>query len=485
MAKIQDRGVIMIVLFGLALLAAVTVPHDLLDVTDVKDYSDTAKFFAGEYSAKQRSSHSILYGWLLGPIVRLSGSFWLIKFASVFWIVLTIVSLYYISGKNRKTLILFVLSPFIWYMAPWLNPVPIIGFLFLWAYFFIKRFELQGRIRDLFLFGLCLGLSIGFWDTALYFSVLYLVAFFYNKKLYHLGLVILSILIGLIPKFLLDFLIYGIPVYGIGKNFLALISFALSGGIYNPIYAIPGFRDYLILLPFIPFYFYLIYKRSNFVRNRGIVLFLTLSLLFILFLNPQIRVLLAITPILILLLGGWLNTRQFRKQAIIFGALSILVVTPYLAQINYDTNAANFEKYLAKFPDIEYNDTRMGKLIAEDLEKIEQEFSGESFVVGNKRDNYRILAHYYWGEDIEEFISIEDYELFLAGEDVIATKRVSSQAGGDFRREIWIEVGIGKNPRDVTDYESVKYGLSLGTDLNLEGFEFVKEYGLLRLFEKS
>ena len=116
-------------------LAVVTVPHDLLDVTDVTDYSDTAKFFAGQYQAKYRSSHSIIYGLLLSPYVKLTGSFFVLKLITVFWLFLLIVSLYYISEKNKKTLWLFVTAPFIWYMAPWLSPVPIVALLFLWAYF--------------------------------------------------------------------------------------------------------------------------------------------------------------------------------------------------------------------------------------------------------------------------------------------------------------------------------------------------------------
>jgi len=47
------------------ILAFITVPHDVLDATDIKDYTDTAKFFAGDYAAKQRASHSILYGLML------------------------------------------------------------------------------------------------------------------------------------------------------------------------------------------------------------------------------------------------------------------------------------------------------------------------------------------------------------------------------------------------------------------------------------
>ena len=71
--------IILITVLLLVVLALITVPHDLLDATDVYDYTDTAKFFAGEYSAKYRSSHSIMYGLLLSPYVELTGNFILLK----------------------------------------------------------------------------------------------------------------------------------------------------------------------------------------------------------------------------------------------------------------------------------------------------------------------------------------------------------------------------------------------------------------------
>ena len=39
--------------------------------TDAGDYTDVAKFFAGDYSAKIRTSHSLLYGALHAPLVDL------------------------------------------------------------------------------------------------------------------------------------------------------------------------------------------------------------------------------------------------------------------------------------------------------------------------------------------------------------------------------------------------------------------------------
>ena len=145
MLRMKNNAIILFVIISLFLLALITVPRDLLEATDVPDYSDTAKFFAGEYKAKYRSSHSIMYGLMLSPYVKLTESFFILKYASVFWLSLLILSIYYISNKDKRTLILFITSPFLCYMSPWLSPVPIVSLLFLWTYHFIAKFEKEEK----------------------------------------------------------------------------------------------------------------------------------------------------------------------------------------------------------------------------------------------------------------------------------------------------------------------------------------------------
>ena len=73
--KIKPWLIILTTALLLFILAAITVPHGLLDVTDLNDYSDTAKYFAGDYKAKFRAGHSIFYGFMLSPYVAFTKSF--------------------------------------------------------------------------------------------------------------------------------------------------------------------------------------------------------------------------------------------------------------------------------------------------------------------------------------------------------------------------------------------------------------------------
>ena len=483
MLRMKNNAIILFVIISLFLLALITVPRDLLEATDVPDYSDTAKFFAGEYKAKYRSSHSIMYGLMLSPYVKLTESFFILKFASVFWLSLLILSIYYISNKDKRTLILFITAPFIWYMSPWLSPVPIVSLLFLWTYHFIAKFEKEEKIKYIIYAGVLAGLASVFWDAALYFSIIFLISFLYNKKFFFSWIFLLALLIGLLPRLIVNQVLFNFAFFEILKNFLALSSFLFEGGIYEQGYSSPSLVPFLIVFTFIPFYFYSFYKKTSLIKYKKTMIFLTLSILFIL-LNPQIRVLLPIIPIIILILGRELNAKRYKRQLIIFSILSLLVILPYLVQAKYETNNRNFEVAIQEFPNFELKYPTTKELIKSDLDEIAKEYPDQIFVVGNINDAYIKLAHVYWGDDIKEFISMEDYNLFLNNQETIAKKEIRTDAKINARRELRIIIDWRKNSKDKTDYDSIRYAISIDKELGLENFRFVKKYKTLYLFEK-
>ena len=123
-----------ILLITLILLLIITLSTQYVGITDIGDYTVPAKFFAQEYDAKLRTSHSVIYGLMHSPFVKLTQNFTFMKISSVLWLFLTILSVYYISNKNKKALLLVITTPIIWYMAPWINPIQLSSLLFLWAY---------------------------------------------------------------------------------------------------------------------------------------------------------------------------------------------------------------------------------------------------------------------------------------------------------------------------------------------------------------
>src|SRR3989338_8890418 len=83
-----------------ALLIILTLATSYYGFGDIGDYADTAKFFAGEYDAKIRSSHSYLLGFIHAPFVALFGSFIAFKISSLIALFLLMYSVYFISVIN-------------------------------------------------------------------------------------------------------------------------------------------------------------------------------------------------------------------------------------------------------------------------------------------------------------------------------------------------------------------------------------------------
>ncbi len=86
--KYEKQALWMLVVIFIAL----TLLTSYYGSTDIGDYSDTAKYFSGDYSAKIRSSHSYLWGYLHAPFVGLFSSFIAFKITSLIFLILTALS---------------------------------------------------------------------------------------------------------------------------------------------------------------------------------------------------------------------------------------------------------------------------------------------------------------------------------------------------------------------------------------------------------
>ena len=128
-----------LLLLACFMLISITLLTHFYGNTDVYDYSDVSKLFAGKYSADIRTSHSYLYGLIHAPYLILFNNYFIFKITSLISLFLIIYSIYVISNKSKKALWLILLSPIVWYMAPWISPIQLASLFFLWAYYFIKQ----------------------------------------------------------------------------------------------------------------------------------------------------------------------------------------------------------------------------------------------------------------------------------------------------------------------------------------------------------
>lgn len=449
--------------------------------TDIGDYADVAKFFAGNYAAKIRSSHSYLFGFVHTPIISLTNSFIGFKITSLIFLFIIIYSVYLMSNRDKKTLWLMLLSPAVWYMAPWINPIQLTSFLLLWAFYFINQYDKSSKISYLLYSGLLVGLGWAFWNTILFFGSILGIVYLWNKKLYHSFYFIIFVFIGLIPVLILDQIIFNFAFYTTIKTFVSNILATFLGGIYesNQTYDSNMLIRILIILVTIPIHFWIFYLKLYKENNKSVI-FLSLSILLILT-NPQLRYTLAMIPIIILLIGRKINSKQFKIQIIISIILSLIVIIPYLMQIN--SNHGKDIIWMIDNKNINIFEKLEFELISNDLNQIEKDFPIEVFIVSDT-DDYAVLARNYWGDNIKEFVSIQDYELFLQNKSIIFKKRFMPVPNIKDRRQIWIEGGINKNENDDTNYEAIKYGISVDDDLGLDNFKLIKKYNVLHVWEK-
>lgn len=477
--------IVIIVLFFL-----LTLSTKFYGATDISDYSGVAKFSAGLLNSKIRSSHSYLYGFLHAPFVKLTHSFLSFKISSLLFSTLIVYSVYLISNRNKKAFWLMLFSPVLWYMAPWISPIQLASLFFLWAYYHIRKFDKTERIRNLFYAGMFIGLGWAVWDTIVFFGALLLLPYVFNQKLKYSLLAILGIAAGMLPRFLLDQHLFGFSLFSTTKSFFGAFTNAFllgHGSAYgSQLEGSLNFVLFILILVSLPLYTWNLYKKQQISTNKKFIVFITLSILLIL-INPQIRYTLVLAPIIISELCKIMDSTKFKKQIIFSIIIIIVFIVPHVIQITHSfngSNGADITYVINKFGSNNLGTSFREDILRRDLNKIGSEFPREKILVTDTEDYYLYLATIYWGEEIEEFVSIQDYDLWDKNETTLFERRFEVIPKINSRRSIWIGGGINKNPNDITDYESIKFAISTKEKLTLEGFELVKKYDILYLHKK-
>lgn len=485
----RNEKILLVLIIGLLIL--ITILTKFYGGTDAFDYADTAKFFAKEYDAKIRTSHSYLYGLIHAPFIGLFGSFWIFKVTSLISLLLIIYSVYIISRKDKRSLWLITLSPIVWYMAPIISPIQLASLLFLWGWYFVKKYDsgkdLRKKITYLFYSGALVGLSWAFWDGVLFFIPLFIISFLYDKKFIHGIYFAVFVLIGTIPRLILDQILFGFAFFGVIRHIMASLALTFLGGFYEQ-GGLWGITNFILLIIFFPIFTYLILNKEIFNKNKKSAIFILLSII-LLIINSQIRFVLLITPLIILSIYSKLTERKYFIQIAFSFILILLVLNPYILQIRFglgkDVNGIEFDSFIRNIREINLNDKFERDILRSDLNRISNEYPNELFVVGNKPDDYRVLANLYWGSEIKELVSIEDYKLHFSGNPIIAKKEICSHARINDRRDICTSIWIRKAFGDETEYDTIKYAISFEEELNLDEFVLIKRYDKLNLFGKD
>ncbi len=460
----------------IAILFIVTLFTNYYGSTDIGDYADSAKYFAGDYSAKIRNSHSYLFGFIHAPLLKIYPNFIWFKITSLIFIFGIIYSVYYMSNKNKKALWLILLSPAVWYMAPWINPIQLASLCLLWAWYFIYKYDKTDKLRYLIYSGILVGFGWAVWNTILFFGIFLTLAFLFNRKFSHMLYFWIFVFIGLLPNLILDHFIFNFAFYTVIKTTLSNILATFLGGIYeNSKYSLSNKIIPLILIIItIPFSFWRLYGKNYLKENYKSIIFITLSILLIL-INPQIRYIVAVIPIIVVLVSKEMNYGQFKKQLVISAVILLIFVFPYLIQISYGINGevegTDIRGVIQE--GINLNKPFVRTTIIEDMNNISHIYPSKTFIIGNAADDYATLARHYWGENVVEFVSIQDYELWKNNQSILFEKELRVKPNIADRRVSWISGGIGINEINSVNYSDIDYAIGINEPVKLEGFSVI------------
>jgi hypothetical protein len=164
-------------------------------------------------------------------------------------------------------------------------------------------------------------------------------------------------------------------------------------------------------------------------------------------------------------------------------------MVPYVIQINHSmttqVSGIDVKEFILNLKSDFPLKNAYSEELSSNLNDLIEEHPDEIFVVGNRPDDYQVLADIYWGNQVKEFVSIQDYNLWINNETSIFKKTLQVNSNIKDRRIIWIAGGISANSENFENYSEIDYVISLNEPLELEqgNFTFVKQYGYLYLYK--
>ncbi|MEK6904565.1 MAG: hypothetical protein AABW87_03155, partial [Nanoarchaeota archaeon] len=310
----MKRPILVYSLIFLVVLSIFSLLSTKVLFTDVPQYANTAKEFAGISASKVRNFSSFFYPLFLGQFLKIAPGLFTLQLLNFIWLIFDALLLYHIT-KRREVFFLFALSPLTWYMAPWINPILPVSFLVLLSYHLLKQYNLTKNTPYFIGSALSLGLISSLWWPGNYVAVIFIFAFFYNKKLLEIIFYLIPFLATASIRFLIDWYYFSMPFFttirGIGSNILFFLDKADI---------IPGSKPntFLVIISLLLIISPLIFRlhKLNFRKYRHEAIFLGLATI-LFFLNLDLRYFIIISPLFILLLSNYLSKLELKLHYIL------------------------------------------------------------------------------------------------------------------------------------------------------------------------
>ena len=351
---------------------------------DVYEYITVSKALGRIENLNIYVTHSILYSFIISLFVRIFPFLFTIKFVNVLMIIL-ISGIIYSQSKDKKALVIFIFSPIVWYLSIQITPIILASLFLLLAYIFMEKDE--GMYFALS--GIFLGLSVASYTPMLVISALFILFYFWKKRLNKIIFYLLFVLIGLSPRLILEMYYFGNPVYTFIRYFgaRAIISAGLhpDASDFKLFSSVKGILYLFTISPLL----YRIFSVKKEERNK--LYFVISSLGFLLIIAPSIKYFFLLAPIIILILGKILSNKEI-KIHMILSLILIIILTHGFFGTNEDL------------------------LVKSDIQKIVNEYN-PSFIIAEpyKADK---ISTYLW-EDSPKVVWFMNFNANLKSEPIL------------------------------------------------------------------
>jgi len=438
-----------IIAFALALVLFAVLSTQAI-FHDVPEYLTIAKNIAGIQNVSLFIGHSVVYPALISLFLKIWPSLVMIKLVNCLWIFLMGLALLYFF-KNKNAFLIFAFSPLTWYASIQTTPILPASFCMLMAYFFIKQEKTKHR---LLYSGLFLGLSAAFYDPMLLVTVVFILVYFWDKKLNDVFKYAIAFAIGILPRLILDYWLFKMPFYSLIRYFgtNALISLGL-----NPSQKIPGFTLQIIILSLVAIspLLFRVYK-LKLKENLKDILFLGIIFILLLFRASLLKYFMLISPIVILLLSGILSKKEIKWHCILSIPLIILLTWSFFGY-NSDVSAQK------------------------DIRIIIQNYNVNYIIAEPYNANY--IASFLW-QNNPKIIWFEDYNASINNQTSWKTYDFQiSHPRISLREDIHI-LAVFQRPENITYENSILVAEKMGNESSeLFGFKLDRCYGSLCVYK--
>lgn len=463
---LKDKYITLFLIYILTLLFFAFFSYKII-FHDTWEYMALAKNFAGYLNRDVFIVHSLVYPFFLSFFVKYFPSVITLKLISTGWIFLIGLLLYKLGAKKTSFLI-WVFSPIAWVMSIQIAPILPASFFLLAAYFSIRKWQENYKSPYFIISALSLGLSAAFYDLAVIYILIFILSFFYNRKLKEVIFYSLFVFLSFSLRLILDASLFSLtinnilipfPFYSLTKFWGAILIIKL--GLHSMIpaskFSFSNLSSLYFLFIISPLLFYLF--KVKYKNNKNVIIFLVLSIILLFIQGSEYYYYLIISPIVIALLSETFGKKELLLHIIISSFIIFIFTYPYFIQ-----DKQEIEERI---------------LIMDDLRLMNKDFSFDAVVF----DVNTFALFYLWDKNLPYFISKEEYDKVSQDDKYYAhyTFEVKPKINVDSTLEL--QTGLKTRVKNNVNYETLPWLLEKGRTPP-EGYNLTKCYKLLCVCQK-